>query len=229
MLLQDSEWHAGMSLLTLAWGNKLRPEHVWAAAKEFPAAVNETDACGATVLHVAAVYANLEAVEALLAAGVDPNARTAAPTHIVYTYIEPGSAPLHFAVHHDIPHACLEHNPLSDVLSAKAGIVQALLAAGADAAAANSAGCTPLHSLASTVYWGGWDEWEVNKRPRAVDPLQEIAGMVSALLAAGASLGVASEEGWTPKQYLLGYVAEKLGVAATAQLTGVPPTELEEL
>lgn len=142
MLLQDSEWHAGMSLLTLAWGNKLRPEHVWAAAKECPAAVNETDACGATVLHVAAVYANLEAVEALLAAGADPNARTAAPTHIVYTYIEPGSAPLHFAVHHDIPHACLEHNPLSDVLSAKAGIVQALLAAGADAAAANSAGCT---------------------------------------------------------------------------------------
>jgi len=94
------------------------PEDIARLLADDPALVHAFDWRGATPLHIAAAYNAAEVVEALLAAGADPNARMAGD----------GATPLHVVGSPD-----------------EAEKAWSLLAAGADPNASDNNGRTPLH------------------------------------------------------------------------------------
>lgn len=100
-------------------------------------------------------------------------------------------------------------------------MLKLLLAAGADATAADDDGWTPLHSVALHVRK---DDWHLSDP----DCKYALAEMMEALLAAGASLDAPTDWGLTPRHLLLQHARRTLGATAAAQLTGVSKTELQD-
>ena len=214
--ISNVEWQDIMA--RLAQWHRIKPKKVIAAAQKNPAVVNLEDDSGWTALHFAAVFGKEETVQGLLEAGADPNWETEEfEEHGTWRGFLPGSTPLHCAADGFIPDA-----PESGLVD-KAKVLKLLLAAGADATAADDAGWTPLHSVALQVRNNNWQWWNGSGGK------QLLADMMSALIAAGASLDAADEQGLTPRRLLLQYAVQTMGAAAAAQLTGVPQAELEKL
>lgn len=219
-----------MMARSAVWG--LHPGDIKAAAEKNPTAVNMADDSGWAALHYAAFEVDEDVARALLEAGADRNVRTLSSS--LNNDIRPGSTPLHLAVARNIPKDIYDDWDmpgchLEYAVRAKAGVLKLLLDAGADATAADCNGCTPLHALALIVYGGGWDPREVQKCYGSVDPFDQIGEMMAALIAAGASMDAADEDGLTPRHLLLLYSKRILGTAVTAQLAGVPEAQLDEM
>lgn len=139
---------------------------------------------GARPLHIAATHGWMTVSATLLAAGAGVDSRTTPVSSAIWRMAAPsGAAPVH------------DQTPL--MIATREGHLEAaklLLRSGADLAARDSAGCTPLH-VAARPWW------------------REDAALVSLLLDAGANPQAHDVAGRTPVQ-----VAEAEGHARSARL-----------